>query len=533
MKGTKDLGRPQKTVHRNRRKPLTIAVVVAALCALVAIVGCSPQTSADAEPSASETEGSSIVSQQFAFTEQDAGNLPDTDFNTTFVNAGKRGCNSCHEDLQTVIEMSHKNVDHPITRSGYNTERNLTILDGCLSCHDIHTSDYGNYFADAIHVAHYGNQGFVSELGGNCWSCHSITDTADLTDLGNTDMLLWEQAMYKGSVGGYPDIDDNEVTRDFMKFRGYSTGYNTDVMTDEAPEINVEVSQDLTDNVQDMFVALNHNGMYGEDELYDKAHSVTLTGVKNERTFTYEELAAMPQTTVRATNQCVVAGSAGHNIYNAEYTGVALKDLVEACGGLAEGSNVLYIDGWDEWNCCGLSQRVSDYVDHGVVALKMNGEDVPYEFGGPLLFVSPGTGGAFWCKFVKDFNFGHGDDPNFDFVEQMADSIPGDELNYVSGAWFQEDGQTFKLGEDVKLTGYAHALAVSVAPLEAIEFSTDFGAHWMRVELPAGFDPLQWATFDFSWKPKEAGTYVVKVRGVNANGATNVVDGSIFVNVEA
>lgn len=528
-----------RTSHAQRTAPprrgrLAIAlVIVAATAALTlgvgVLVGCSPQPAPQTgTPSAAEDAAG--IEGMAAFWEQDAGDYPDTTFNTRYVNADRRGCNSCHEDMQSVIENSGLAHDHPVPRSGYNTERNLTILDGCLSCHAVHTSDYGNYFADAIHVAHYGNAGFVSELGGNCFSCHSITDTADLTKLGTTEMRLWEQVMYDGSAAGYPDIDDNEITREFMKFNGHASGYNTDIAVDEAPEIKVDLSQKMTENVQDMFVALNHSGMYGE-EVADESHTVTLSGVKNPREFTLDDLRGMPQTTVKATNQCVVAGSAGHNIYNAEYTGVRLQDLVDACGGLEDGVNQLYITGWDEWNCCGLNQPIEDYLPNGLVAIEMNGEPVTYEFGGPMLFVAPGTGGAFWCKFVKTFEFSQGEAP-FDFVKAMADQVPGDVLNDVSGAWFQNDGVQAKVGEPVALTGYGYALATSVAPLAAVEFSTDFGAHWTRVDVPADFDPLQWTTFDFSWTPKEAGTYIVKVRGVNADGKTNVVDGSIIVNVE-
>ena len=189
-----------------------------------------------------------------------------------------------------------------------------------------------------------------------------------------------------------------------------------------------------------------------------------------------------------------VVGSGGHNIYNATYTGVTLQYLVDLCGGLEDGVNQVHLTGWDEWENCALQQRLSNYYDHGLIALKINGEDIPYDLGGPMLLVAPGTGGAFWTKYVETIDFNEGDAP-FDFVEDYADSIPGDELNYVSAAWFQNDGLDFKLGDPVELTGYAYALATSVAPLSAIEFSTDLGTTWQRIEVPEDFDPMQWVQF--------------------------------------
>ncbi len=88
------------------------------------------------------------------------------------------------------------------------------------------------------------------------------------------------------------------------------------------------------------------------------------------------------------------------------------------------------------------------------------------------------------------------------------------------------------MSDGVSLTGYAHALANSVSPLAQIQFSTDLGANWTSVEVPADHDPVQWTTFDFHWTPEKAGTYIVKVRGVNADGLLSVVPGSIIVNVE-
>lgn len=511
----------------------TMVAAAMLLVAAVAMGGCAPTPVAPSEAKAAAAE-TSVTQGLPIFTENNAGFLPDNEWNETYVNAGNRGCNSCHTDLQSVIDNSKLACDHPVPRSGYNTERNVTILDGCLSCHGVHTADYGNYFGDAIHTAHYSNAGFTEELDGNCWSCHAVKDTADLTDLGNTELVLWEQIMYDGALGGYPDAAENASTRMFMKYLGHETGYVTDISATENPAIDVQMAQGVTENLQDAFVALNHSGMYNEEDINAKWEGVSIVGVKNPRTFTLDDLRAMPQTTVRATNQCVVAGSAGHNVHNADYTGVTLKDLVDACGGVADGMNIVYLTGADEWNCCRDAvdgEPLEEYMANSLIALDMNGEPIAYEFGGPACFVAPGMGGAFWCKFVENIEFAKSDAP-FDFVEAMDEVIPGDILNSVSAAWFQNDGETFKLADGVSLTGYAHALANSVSPLAKIQFSTDLGANWTSTDVPTDHDPLQWTTFDFNWKPETAGTYIVKVRGVNADGLLSVVPGSIIVNVE-
>lgn len=510
---------------RRRKIGVLFAIVAAAVC-LLAVAACgTPQT---AEPS--ETNAAAGIDYKEAgfsvFTESDTGMYPDTAWNKNFLNAGNRGCNSCHESLTSVIEGAGLPADHPVPKVGYANDRNVTILDGCLSCHDVHSADYGNYFADAIHNAHYSNVGFTEELGGNCWSCHAINDAPGITEIGNTDWVLWEQVMYEGALGGFPDASDYPLTREFLRLNGHDSGYVTDVAATEQPEINVEMSQDLSD-LEDAFVALNHP-TYGPDFLYDPTHTFTVSGVNEPREFSLEDLQAMPQTTQRATLQCAVAGSAGHNIYNAEYEGVMLSDIIEACGGLEEGVTGVRMTGWDDWECANIAWPISNY-DNAMVALKINGEDMPYEYGGPMVVIVPGAPGGPNCKFIKTIDFTN--EEAMDLVGALYQNVPGDVLPAVSAAWFQNDGLEYKLGDTVELTGYAYALATSVAPLDKIEFSTDLGATWTTLDVPEDYDPYQWVTFNFSWTPDTAGTHIIKVRGVNDDGYLSNIDGSIIVTV--
>lgn len=484
-----------------------------------------------AEPEAAEAveEENSVTGGMSDFQQRDTGLYPDTAWNMIYVNPGNRGCNSCHESLDDLMLVGASN--HPIERAGNTSTHNITILD-CKSCHDLHSGDYGMYFGDALHAAHYGSALFTDELNGNCWSCHATTDAADFTEVGNWSMKLWEEVMYDGGLGGFPDLVDNPYTREFLQFVGHPSGNAIDMDVDGATAYEVEMTQDLTENVSDMFTALNHNGVYGEEDLVDYDHTFSIEGVNEPRTFTYDELAAMPQTTVRQTMQCLVAGSAGHNIYNAEYTGVSLKYLVEElCGGLVEGNNMVAADAWDEWVNGGMSMPAEEFLDHGIVALTMNGEPLTYEFGAPMTLILPGMGGGQNTKWVRTMTFSHSDEP-FDMPNYLYPLLPGDELNPVSAAWFANDGVEFSMADGVELKGYGFTLAEHFdSPLAAIEFSTDYGVTWQTFEVPADFDPYQWATFTFKWQPPAPGTYVVKVRGVNTLGWTNETEAGIIVKV--
>lgn len=526
---------------RLRSKLAILAVSAMALALALSMAACVPRSDGDAgsqtgsATAASDVSVSSTANEDMdlshakSFYSRDAGMLPSNAWNVIYLNAGSRGCNSCHESMDDVTCTGAE--QHPITRSGNTSTHNTTILDGCLSCHQLHTVDYGMYFADAIHTAHYSSKDFQETLGGNCWSCHVVTDTSDLSKVGTTDIKLWEEVEYTAGLGGYPDLQTNALTRRFMQYNGHENGTVTNVASDESDKATYEltdVGQDVSTQ-QDSFTAFNHAGMYGESDLYDFSHTVSITGVNDPRTFTYDELKAMPQTTITMTNQCAVAGSAGHDIYNATYTGVSLEYLVGLCGGLVDGNNQVYTTGWDEWNCVYANEPASQYVGKSIVALKYYDDDLPYEFGGPMALLTPGMAGGFQCKWIKTIDFSQGANP-VDYATAACGMIPGDEVNTVSGAWLENDGVAFSIKDGVSLKGYVYALA-DTSPLTAMEFSTDLGATWQRISIPSGMDPYQWVTFTFNWHPEKTGTYIVKVRGVNAQGTTNYTEGSVYVTV--
>lgn len=507
-------------------------VIVAAIIALVMLAmlgGCQPNVAGQSE--GHETSGDPLanISNMADFTNRSVGDFPDTAWNEIYINAGNRGCNACHESLDDVMLIGAKN--HPIERMGNTSTNNITILD-CKSCHDLHSGDYGMYYGDTLHAAHYGSAQFTETLHGNCWSCHAMTDAAELTDTGNWDIKLWEDVKYDAGVGGFPDLPENAYTDEFLQFLGHPSGNNQDMDVDHAPKFDVTMSQEVTEDLNDAFTALNHNGVYHEEDLYDKSHTVSLVGVKNPREFSWDDLKAMPQVTKRSTIDCLVAGSAGHNIYNAEWTGVPISYLVEQCGGLEEGMNQAGADAWDGWVNAGIKLPIHEYIDEGLVALQINGEDLPYEFGGPIRMILPGTGGGQNTSWVKTIEFTHSDEEPTDFIKDTFPYLPEDELNPVSAAWFANDGATFSLSDGVDLKGYAHAYAMHMgSPLAAIEFSTDYGLNWQRFDIPKDSDPYQWVNFNFHWDPPAAGTYVVKVHGVNTEGLVNETDAGIIVKV--
>ena len=180
------------------------------------------------------------------FTDRNAGYFAPTPDNEQYVNAGNRGCNSCHYDLADI--MYAQEPEHIVQFMGFG--KRATVQD-CLVCHDFHGARSGVYFGDVIHVAHYSDPTFAAK--GNCWSCHAMDSAGKL---GDYQLVLFEQMEYTPALGGFPDGASAPV-RWWCTSRGYETGYRTDVVTEEKPKIDVKTNQDPTLE-EDAFVINNY-----------------------------------------------------------------------------------------------------------------------------------------------------------------------------------------------------------------------------------------------------------------------------------
>ena len=290
---------------------------MAAVAALaLALWGCAPQatTSMAATGGDAEATEEAAPSMYPDFTDRTSGNFNDTFSTTDMLNAGNRGCNACHEDLWDVMNMKD-GYKHILTHVGY--DKALTYQD-CEPCHRGHTTLTGPYLGDLLHAAHYGSEQFV-EANGNCWSCHAM-DSAGAQ--GDYQFMLWDDFYDSPALGGYPNIANDETTRYWLSVRGKDSsdaiGFNNRMDTEQNPTISVSFAQDVTDH-EDVFIVNNwgeevteKNGEpFDFNEVCSEDNTLTITGVKNPKTWTKEELLAMPQTEFSMALACGTNGRGG------------------------------------------------------------------------------------------------------------------------------------------------------------------------------------------------------------------------------
>ena len=279
-------------------------------------------------------------------------------------------------------------------------------------------------------------------------------------------------------------------------------------------------------------------------------HAIAIDGlVDRARSFTADELrGAFPTRTVTATLQCAgnrrahlqgVAKTSGDPwdvgaIGNAEWTGVALADILAAAG-LGQGALFVGVTAADEVDVegetasYGASIPIAKALDPDVlVAWAMNGEPLSPEHGAPLRLVVPGFAGVRSAKWLTRIEVR--DRPS-DAPIQASDyklfpsSVTKDEADWNRGLTIEEmpinaaicspvDGAQIGAGA-CQVEGYAIAFGRAVA---RVEVSANGGIDWVQAELRAGpgsrWSWTQWrVALDLS-----PGLHVLVVRAVDGAG---------------
>ncbi len=139
------------------------------------------------------------------------------------------------------------------------------------------------------------------------------------------------------------------------------------------------------------------------------------TGVRTRTEFTYEELCALPQTTITRTIECAgngrrffkeffgVEGEGGQwrtgAIGCAEWSGVPLKDLF-ARAGLADDAQSVMPKGLDDHQVSWPMPLEKALREDTLLALRMNGETLPADHGFPARLVVSGWVGTASIKWI-------------------------------------------------------------------------------------------------------------------------------------
>lgn len=223
---------------------------------------------------------------------------------------------------------------------------------------------------------------------------------------------------------------------------------------------------------------------------------------------------------------------------NAKFTGVRLKDLLDAAGVKAGAVDVAF-SALDKAPLPSVPNFVKSLeIDHArdgevMVAYEMNGEPLPMLNGFPLRLIVPGWFGTYWVKALdeisvlpekfkgywmeKAYRIPATADPN-EAPDKLAEqTVPINRMPVRSIMVRPEPHEKLSANQAYEIEGVAFD---GGAGIKRVEVSTDGGATWNEATLGNELGKYSWRRWRLNWTPNKAGDYKLLVRATNAAGET-------------
>lgn len=243
--------------------------------------------------------------------------------------------------------------------------------------------------------------------------------------------------------------------------------------------------------------------------------TLQLTGlVQNPKSYTLEELQALPKTVEYNTFECVSNNVNGNLISNAQWGGVKLSDLFSDAGGVSSGAVYVVFYSVDGYSV-GIPLAKAMMSD-SILAYEMNGVPLPQNHGYPLRAVNPGLYGMMSAKWIRKISIIDTTYAGYWQTRGWSDTGVVQTLAFITTP---ADGASQSLSSNngtALVGGFAYA---GDRGISKVEVSIDEGKTWQ----PAVIKPLisndTWALWAFEWTPAQTGTVNVYARATDGTGA--------------
>lgn len=235
---------------------------------------------------------------------------------------------------------------------------------------------------------------------------------------------------------------------------------------------------------------------------------------------------------------------------NARWTGVRLKDVLNAAGASVDIKQVIFT-GADQTDDVSPDfvksiplQRAMD--GEVMLAYAMNGKELPMLNGYPLKLIVPGWFGTYWVKHVNEIILSESDDLSKMFYMGTAYRIPDNGSGYIPkgtawpGPWkpittfrvrsfitSHIDGATVRTRKKIEVKGFAFDAGSGI---ETVHFSADGGATWRNAELGKDLGRYSFRMWEAGFTPPVDGVYSLQVKAIAKSGETQPSNASLNWN---
>ena len=432
-------------------------------------------------------------------------------YNTYYLDADKKGCNSCHADLnETIMNMEYRHAVLP------NKDlETYSDVEQCITCH----RDNGDEFGRLMHGIHFNSRNsekFKEGFDGTCESCHTATGDGN-------GLQLWENVKYDALKDSITTVENVEGNFDFTqdKVQSMDDLYSYDFVHGYYDHMRYACSDaaldlDLPQSMMDEW-------------------EITIEGnVPNPYTAKLVDLIAEAEeagvvVTKQSKMVCELNPTGGGGIGQTEITGIPVSWLIERAGGMTDGTNSV--------RCV----RADGSSKSGIDVAKLEDNYLVYKMGGEYLDARRG----FPCT-----NWVEGVDAQINSKQVASYKVTNEDIDYTDkwagnpNAWHNEngdamnkpnatilgipDGLLIQNGEPFTFNGYVDAYDKKIA---SMEFSMDQGETWTKFDLPeTDVNKMVW--WNFTWTPEKEGAYCLTVRATTEEGEVSFETQTVMVNVK-
>ena len=189
------------------------------------------------------------------------------------------------------------------------------------------------------------------------------------------------------------------------------------------------------------------------------------------------------------------------------------------------------------------SLPVADVLERSILALKLNGEDLPGIHGGPVRLVTPGFYGTMHLKWLQRLRFEVNESPCFyhatEYRVPLSPVKPGERFRFT----LENSRPTWSIRLMSYILDPLPGARVTAGPvpvsgvayndgsvrLESVLVSADRGQSWRSAEFQAPNSPYAW----YQWTTQvelQPGVHEIWSRAIDALGRSQPLDGSVYWN---